>query len=151
MGSMLEINDTLQLTTEQGFPAETLRSRAAPPGADHARRGEGHGVRVQGQARARFFHLDPVRVYWYHNIDGRWLAWGRSSCRSRRSRGTRAPQPHQGAVNVSDPDAVGHRGQVQGPEDLRPAVPGGVHPQGPPPSCLTSSESPRAPGGSAGR
>ena len=24
-----------------------------------------------------FFQLDPVRVYYVHNIDGKWLFWGR--------------------------------------------------------------------------
>jgi hypothetical protein len=26
---------------------------------------------------ARIFQLDPVRVYYVHNIDGKWLFWGR--------------------------------------------------------------------------
>jgi hypothetical protein len=76
MGSMIEINDTLQLTTEQGFPADLLdveRHRANPITLDDI------GDRIfsfAAKPNARMFQLDPVRVYYVHNIDGKWLVWG---------------------------------------------------------------------------
>ncbi len=76
MGSSLEINDTLQLTTSQGFPAEILdleRHLKNPVTLKDV------GDRVftfRNKSSARIFQLDPVRVYYAHNIDGRWLFWG---------------------------------------------------------------------------
>ena len=76
MGSMIEINDTLQLTTEQGFPADLLdleRHRATPITLDDI------GDRIfefTAKPNARMFQIDPVRVYYVHNIDGKWLCWG---------------------------------------------------------------------------
>jgi hypothetical protein len=76
MGSMIEINDTLQLTTEQGFPADILdlaRHRKNPVTLEEV------GNRLfsfQNKPNARMFQLDPVRVYYVHNIGGKWLFWG---------------------------------------------------------------------------
>ena len=76
MGSMIEINDTLQLTTEQGFPADILdlaRHRKNPVTLEEI------GSRLfsfQNKPNARMFQLDPVRVYYVHNIGGKWLFWG---------------------------------------------------------------------------
>jgi hypothetical protein len=77
MGTLLETNDTLQLTTEQGFPAELLGRRR------HCEK----PVRLEDLANkffsfhekpgARIFQLDPIRVYLVHNIEAKWLFWGR--------------------------------------------------------------------------
>jgi hypothetical protein len=103
MGSVLELNDTLEITTEQGFPADLFnleRHRAHPITLDDV---AGRTFRFTGKEGPRFFHLDPVRVYWYHNIDGRWLAWGQILMQEQ----TISRNPgveHTGAVNVSDPN-----------------------------------------------
>ncbi len=76
MGSYVEINDTLQLTTDQGFPADLLdlkKHREAPI------RLEDLADRIfefRNKPSARIFQLDPVRVYYVHNIEGKWLFWG---------------------------------------------------------------------------
>jgi hypothetical protein len=100
---MLEINDSLQLTTEQGFPVELFnleRHRANPITLDDV------GDRLfsfKGKLGPRFFHLDPVRVFWFHNLGGRWLAWGHVVVQAQTiSRNPNAPS-HGGAINVSDP------------------------------------------------
>jgi hypothetical protein len=76
MGSSLELNDTLQITTEQGFPADVLdlqRHQIQPITiADLG----GRRFTFQGKPGARFFQLDPVRVYLVHNVNGKWLFWG---------------------------------------------------------------------------
>lgn len=77
MGTMIEINDTLQLTTSQGFPASLLNL------AKHRKKPvelEAVADRIfefKDKPSARMFQLDPVRVYYVHNIDGKWLFWGR--------------------------------------------------------------------------
>lgn len=77
MGTMVEINDTLQLTTEQGFPSDLLdlaKHRVKPIQLkDVAKR----TFEFKDKPSARMFQLDPVRVYYVHNIDGKWLFWGR--------------------------------------------------------------------------
>jgi hypothetical protein len=77
MGSSVEMNDTLQLTAEQDFPADILDRDA------HCK----HPVRTEDVAgtlfafkdkpNPRIFQLDPVRVYFVQNILGKWLFWGR--------------------------------------------------------------------------
>lgn len=103
MGSMLEINDTLQITTAEGFPADLFdleRHRREPITLDQVK---DLVFEFKGKPGPRFFHLDPVRVYWYHNIDGRWLAWGQIVMQEQTI--SRNPEfaPHEGAINISDP------------------------------------------------
>ena len=102
MGSILEINDTLQLTTGQGFPDHIFnleRHRQKPITMDDV---ENLVFEFSGKPGPRFFHLAPVRVYWFHNIHGKWLAWGQIVILEQ----TISQNPeyeHQGPVNVSDP------------------------------------------------
>ena len=77
MGSFLEINDTLQITTEQGFPADLLnleRHLKEPITIDVVK---GRVFSFTKKSGARIFHLDPVRVYLVHSLDGKWLFWGK--------------------------------------------------------------------------
>lgn len=103
MGSLLEINDTLQITAEQGFPEKVFnleRHRKNPITLSEVEHME---FEFTGKTRPRFFHLDPVRVYWYHNIDGKWLAWGQIIIHEQGI--IRNPHvAHEGAANVSDPN-----------------------------------------------
>jgi len=104
VGSILEINDSLQLTTEQGFPADifNLGRHAAKPItlADVGDR----LFTFKNKAGPRFFHLDPVRVFWYHNVGGRWLAWGHVVIQEQTISRNPAAPAHAGAVNLSDPN-----------------------------------------------
>ena len=75
MGSYIELNDTLQLTSEQGFPAElTLEQHHRKPfeASDFANR----VFEFHDKPNLRIFHLSPTRVCLVHNIDGKWLYWG---------------------------------------------------------------------------
>ena len=104
MGSILEINDTLQITTEQGFPEEIFnleRHRASPITTEEVK---DIVFEFHGKPGPRFFHLDPVRVYWYHNIGGRWLAWGQIVIQEQGISRNPNHKAHEGAVNISDAD-----------------------------------------------
>lgn len=78
MGSTIELNDTLLLTAEQGFPAHLLdweRHRRQPVELPHV---AGMVFEFTGKAGARLFHLAPTRVYLVQNIAKKWLFWGRA-------------------------------------------------------------------------
>ena len=107
MGSILEINDTLQLSTEQGFPSDIFnleRHRENPITLDEV---ADKVFEFTGKTRPRFFHLAPVRVYWYHNIGGKWLAWGQIVMQEQTIHPNPSPPPDSGgnAINISNPES----------------------------------------------
>lgn len=77
MGSKVEINDTLQLTTEQGFPADLLDLKKHQKKPIKLSDVQGKIFEFKDKPSARIFQLDPVRVYYVHNINEKWLFWGR--------------------------------------------------------------------------
>lgn len=82
MGSFIEINDTLQITTEQGFPADLLNLAnhlQTPVTLDDVK---GKCFHFHKKDSARIFHLDPVRVFLVHSIQGKWLIWGKALIQS---------------------------------------------------------------------
>jgi len=75
MGSYIEFNDTLQLTTEQGFPVELdLKKHLQKP--FKAEQFRGKVFSFKNKPNIRLFHSSPTRVFLVHNIDGKWLYWG---------------------------------------------------------------------------
>lgn len=82
MGSEVEVNDTLQLTAEQGFPTEVFdlaRHQERPVRLEDV---AGRVFAFHGKERPRLFHLDPVRVFLVQNIGGKWLFWGKALIQS---------------------------------------------------------------------
>jgi hypothetical protein len=77
MGSYIEINDALQLTTEQGFPTQLVLAKHLKKNfkASHF---EGK-VFSFVKPGIRIFHPAPLRVFLVHNIDGKWLYWGHAN------------------------------------------------------------------------
>ena len=75
MGSFIEINDTLQITKEQGFPKELdyERHKIKPFTADDFKE---RIFEFKDKAKIRIYHLPPVRVFLVQNINGKWLYWG---------------------------------------------------------------------------
>lgn len=75
MGSYIETNDTLQLTREQGFPAELLLE-------DHlvtpltAEQFEGKVFSFHNKPSIRLYHAPPVRNFLVENRNGKWIYWG---------------------------------------------------------------------------
>lgn len=75
MGSFIEINDTLQLTSEQGFPSElTLKKHLKK--AFTVEDLKDRVFEFRNKPDLRIYHLKPTRVFLVHNIDGKWLYWG---------------------------------------------------------------------------
>ena len=75
MGSFIEVNDTLQLTIEQGFPAELdyKKHRVKPFTAKDF---EGRVFEFKDKPKIRLYKLPPVRNFLAQNINGKWLYWG---------------------------------------------------------------------------
>ena len=76
MGSFVELNDTLQITTEQGFPADILdlkKHQEKPITLDEIK---DKVFEFCNKPNARIYHLAPTRVFLVHNIDGKWIYWG---------------------------------------------------------------------------
>ncbi|AUP79778.1 hypothetical protein [Flavivirga eckloniae] len=77
MGSFVEINDTLQLTEEQGFPVHIFDLEKHQKNPVTLKDVEGKVFEFKNKPSARLFQIDPVRVYYVHNVNGKWLFWGR--------------------------------------------------------------------------
>lgn len=77
MGSYIEFNDTLQITSEQGFPNElNLESHLRKPLT--AEDFEGRVFEFYDKPNMRIYYPAPVRVFLVHNIGGKWLHWGKA-------------------------------------------------------------------------
>src|SRR3989344_6370518 len=75
MGTQFVINDSLQITREQGFPEELVYE-------EHLKRpftAENFKERVfefHDKAGIRFYHVPPNRNFLIENRDGKWIYWG---------------------------------------------------------------------------
>ena len=75
MGSLIEINDTLQISKEQGFP-EVLdyeQHKVKPFTADDFK---DKIFEFKDKPKIRIYKLPPVRNFLVQNIEGKWLYWG---------------------------------------------------------------------------
>ncbi len=75
MGSFIEINDTLQLTSKQGFPKELdyEKHKIKPFTADDFKN---KIFQFKDKPKVRIYKLPPVRNFLVQNINGKWLYWG---------------------------------------------------------------------------
>lgn len=84
MGSLIEVNDTLQITPEQGFPIEILdlkKHQQTPITLDDVK---GMIFSFHNKPRPRLYHLEPVRVYLAQNINAKWVFWGKIQIQSQK-------------------------------------------------------------------
>jgi len=77
MGSYIELNDTLQITTEQGFPVEFLNLEKHKKNPLIMADVQDKIFEFKGKPKARLYHTPPTRCFLVHNIDGKWLYWGK--------------------------------------------------------------------------
>lgn len=76
MGSMIEINDTLRISREQGFPAELdLETHLADPFTLAAV--EGKIFTFTSKPNIRVYKQPPVRNFLVEDVDGKWVYWGK--------------------------------------------------------------------------
>lgn len=75
MGSHIETNDTLQITSEQGFPTE-LNFEQHKKNPFTAEDFQGKIFDFRNKEKIRIYHAPPVRVFLVQNINGKWLYWG---------------------------------------------------------------------------
>ena len=75
MGTQIVINDTLQITREQGFPAELVLE-------EHIKnllKAEDFSNKVfefKNKDGIRIYQAPPVRNFLVENKDGKWIYWG---------------------------------------------------------------------------
>ena len=75
MGSYVEINDTLQITKEQGFPKELdwKQHKKIPYTAEQF---ADKIFEFSNKPSIRNYQMPPGRNFLVENIDGKWLYWG---------------------------------------------------------------------------
>lgn len=76
MGSFIEINDTLQLTKDQGFPSELVISEhlAKPFKSEDFL---DKIFEFKDKPDIRIYKVPPVRNFLAENINDKWIYWGR--------------------------------------------------------------------------
>lgn len=75
MGSFIEINDTLRITKEQGFPdiLDYDRHKVTPVTLKDV---EGKIFEFRDKPSIRIYKAPPVRNFLVQDIGGKWLYWG---------------------------------------------------------------------------
>ena len=75
MGSIFEINDTLQISKEQGFPEELdfEKHKETPFVSENF---QDKIFEFKDKPKLRVYQSLPVRNFLVQNIDGKWLYWG---------------------------------------------------------------------------
>jgi|SRR3989338_8166351 len=74
MGSSIEINDTLKISKERGFPKElTLERHLENPGSSQSFLGRDFSFCNKDE---RLYTRPPARVFLVEEIGGGWLYWG---------------------------------------------------------------------------
>jgi len=75
MGSNIKINDTLQLTKEQGFPSDlNLENHLKNPYKSEDFKGKTFEFRDKPEVRV--YQAPPVRNFLVENKGGKWIYWG---------------------------------------------------------------------------
>lgn len=75
MGSYIEINDTLRITKEQGFPEELdLETHLQNP--YQLEDIQDKVFTFQAKPFIRIYKVPPVRNFLVEDVDGKWVYWG---------------------------------------------------------------------------
>lgn len=75
MGSFIEINDTLQISKEQGFPSHlSLAKHLESPYSLHDL--QSTVFSFSNKTGIRLYKMPPVRNFLVENLNGKWVYWG---------------------------------------------------------------------------
>lgn len=75
MGSLIEVNDTLQISKKQGFPKDLdIETHLKKPFT--AEYFEGKIFEFFNKKEIRVYQRPPVRNFLVENVNGKWLCWG---------------------------------------------------------------------------
>ncbi len=77
MGSFVELNDTLRITAEQGFPADILDVNKHQLNRIKLEVVQGKVFEFHNKKGARLYHPAPNRCFLVQNIQDKWLYWGK--------------------------------------------------------------------------
>jgi hypothetical protein len=75
MGSYIEINDTLRITADQGFPPE-LDLTVHLKNPININEVTGKSYKFYSKPDIRIYKIPPVRNFLVQEIDGKWVYWG---------------------------------------------------------------------------
>lgn len=75
MGTIIETNDTLEITKEQGFPPE-LDLEVHLKNTIKADSFSERIFEFKNKPKIRIYHQPPVRNFLVENRDGEWIYWG---------------------------------------------------------------------------
>ncbi|MDO4741849.1 MAG: hypothetical protein Q4A79_00520 [Candidatus Saccharibacteria bacterium] len=75
MGFQIELNDTLQITKEQGFP-EQLKLEEHLRNPFKAENFKDVVFEFKNKPGIRIYRVPPVRNFLVENINGKWVYWG---------------------------------------------------------------------------
>ena len=75
MGSFVEINDTLRVSKQQGFPAE-LKIEEHINGSIDFGVVENRVFQFINKPKIRIYQQPPVRTFLVEDLGGKWLYWG---------------------------------------------------------------------------
>ena len=105
MGCFIEINDTLLLTKEQGFPSDIFNIENHKRKPVTLKDVEGKIFHFKDKPAARIFQLDPVRVYFVERTDNdKWLFWGRVYIQSLTVKRKENAPPDTGSISFNPKD-----------------------------------------------
>lgn len=76
MGSFIELNDTLQISNEQGFPINELNVEKHLITPYKTEDFEGRIFEFKNKQSIRVYKSPPVRNFFVQNIGGKWVYWG---------------------------------------------------------------------------
>lgn len=75
MGSMIELNDTLRISKEQGFPEflDIKKHLVEPYSFDEVK---DEVFEFRAKQKIRVYQQPPVRNFLVEDLNGKWLYWG---------------------------------------------------------------------------
>lgn len=77
MGSFIELNDTLQITNEQGFPVDIFDIKKHQKNPIKLSKVCKKIFSFKNKPKARLYHVSPNRCFLVQSIGGKWLYWGK--------------------------------------------------------------------------